>query len=222
MRIPVKFVNGHWELLYGGGVPVKEGTFGELLVEPSAITDKNLRGAITKKRRVKILGVDCPLCVAIKPGKALDATACRFLHDASTIKHTHTAKISVDSRFVRIHLGPPTASQQRRGEGSGGVWLLLEGITPRGLESSTVTLPAIPGLTEHAADSLNQAYTLLSEVLEPWRVSHTGNIYEHVLYQRPNGVWHPLKDLRDRELARAEQHVIETLWEAVLAQMEPL
>lgn len=220
-RIPVKFINGHWELLYGGGIPVADGTYAELLVEPQAITDQRLRESVTHKRRIKILDADTPLCIALKPAVDLDESLLKFLLGPSTIRHEHTAKIGADSQFVQIHLHKPTEIQERRGERSGGIWLLLEGVNPRGVESSTVALPDIPSLRRKTATSLNHAYTLLSELFETWRESHTGNIYEHVLYQDSDERWYPLKDLRDYELARAERQVIKKLWVSVAEQMPP-
>ena len=88
---------------------------------------------------------------------------------------------------------------------------------PRGIESGIVELPETSDLK--AVDSLNYAFTRLSEVFEPWRKAHTGSIYERVFYQEPNGRWYPLKDLRDRELATAERQVIKKLWTNVTADL---
>jgi hypothetical protein len=37
-------------------------------------------------------------------------------------------------------------------------------------------------------------------VFEPWRKAHTGNIYERVFYEKSNGNWGPLHELRDRAM----------------------
>lgn len=108
--------------------------------------------------------------------------------------------------------------QKSRKENLGGLWLKLKGTIDRGVESSIILLPSVPGLKDTAI-SLNHAFTMLSEVFETQRISHTGNVYEQVLYQESGGVWHPLKDLRNKELANAGRHVIKSLWDLVAAGM---
>jgi hypothetical protein len=80
-----------------------------------------------------------------------------------------------------------------------------------------VNLPAVPGL--EPVDSLNYAFTRLSEVFEPWRKAHTGSIYERIFYLERDEHWYPLKDLRDRALASAERTLIKDLWAAVAEQL---
>lgn len=216
IRLPVKFVDGQWELLYGGAVPVKPHTLAELRVEASFISDPHFLKSVTRKSRVRILKTGEPLYIAVSP--SVDVAASLRKHLTPTIRHMHTAKISVHSQFVQVLLGEPNDAQKRRDEASGGLWLLAEGMTPCGLESSTVRLPD-EVCSRNTAASLNHAYTLLSEVFEINRLAHTGNIYEHVFYQDSDEVWYPLKDLRDCALASAERQVIRDLWKSVQAQM---
>jgi hypothetical protein len=42
IRVPVKLVDGGWELLYGGPVKVKEGAVGELHLDHMYFTDKKV------------------------------------------------------------------------------------------------------------------------------------------------------------------------------------
>lgn len=88
---------------------------------------------------------------------------------------------------------------------------------PRAIESGMVNLPDAPGL--ESVDSLNYAFTRLSEIFEPWRKAHTGSIYERVFYRDCNDHWYPLKDLRDRALASAERKLIAELWANVAEQL---
>ena len=39
IRIPVKLVGEQWEYFYGGGLPLRNGSIGDLLVDKSAIED---------------------------------------------------------------------------------------------------------------------------------------------------------------------------------------
>lgn len=110
-------------------------------------------------------------------------------------------------------LGPPSTARQKREEEKGGLCLALEGVEPRTLESSGVFLPA--ELNVDPAISVNHAFTKLSELYEPWRKAHTGNIYDRVFYKEDDGYWDPLDDLRKREMVASERKIIRALWSEV-------
>jgi hypothetical protein len=216
LRIPVKLVDGHWELLYGGGIPVKDGSVAELRLEKYSISDKSFLATVSAKRSIKILEEGTQLLFALTPDLSLpEVLASHFLNPLS-VKYEHVAKISTHARFIRVHLSQPTDAQKRLQLDQGGLWLKLEGLVDRGVESSSIKLPPVPGLKKQVASSLNHAFTLLSEVFETQRISHTGNIYESVFYQDSDETWFPLKDLRNRELAKAERKVIKDLWQQVI------
>lgn len=216
IRVPVKLVDGQWELLYGGPVKVKDGAFGELHLNRAHFTDNKFLKALTEKRKVAVLpsGTELRVALTIKPD--LDTALHPFLLDYQATPHDHTAKIGGETRFVSVGLAGPTEAQRLRKIEHGGLWLLLEGMEPRGIESGMVELPHTHQL--ESADSLNYAFTRLSEVFEPWRKAHTGSIYERVFYREQNDRWYPLKDLRDRALASVERQLIKELWVNVAAQ----
>ena len=217
IRVPVKLVDGGWELLYGGPVKVKEGAVGELHLDHMYFTDKKFLKALTNKRQVTVLAAGTELRVALTVKQGLDATLWPYLLPRDATPHRHTAKISVDTRFVSIDLAGPTLAQQKKKVEHGGLFLMLEGMEPRSIESGMVNLPAAPGL--EPVDSLNYAFTRLSEVFEPWRKAHTGSIYERIFYLERDEHWYPLKDLRDRALASAERTLIKDIWAAVAEQL---
>lgn len=82
----------------------------------------------------------------------------------------------------------------------------------RDLEAGIVLLPKI-GLLDQA-DSLDHAFTLLSEQFEPWRQAHTGSIYQRVLDQ-DGELRYPLEDLRNRFVVGAERALIADLWRRI-------
>jgi hypothetical protein len=217
IRVPVKLVDGRWELIYGGDVKVEEGAIGELHLDQMYFSNKKFLKALTFKRRVAILQTGTELRVALTVKPDLDSRLRDFLLPRDDTRHTHSSKLSVDSRFVSIRLGGPTDAQRKKNVEQGGLFLLLEGMEPRAIESGLVTLPAAQNL--ESVDSLNYAFTRLSEVFEPWRKAHTGSIYERVFYLERNGYWYPLKDLRDRALATAERELIAELWANVAQQL---
>jgi hypothetical protein len=218
IRVPVKLVDGVWELFYGGAVRVKDGAVGELRLERMYFTDEEFLKALTERRQVRVLlqGTELRVAVTIKPG--IDKRLSQILLARDVTRHNHTAKISVDARFVSIALGGPTDLQRKRGIENGGLWLWLEGAEPRSIESGTVKLPDAAGLI--TVDSLNHAFTRLSEAFEPWRKAHTGSIYERMFYLEGDGIWYPLKDLRKRELVRAERQIIRRLWATVADELK--
>lgn len=217
IRVPVKLVDGQWELLYGGPVKVCEGAIGELHLDKSSFDDTKFLKALTAKRCVPILraGIQLQVALSVKPGLPQPLRTCLLQGDAST--HASTDRLGMDTQFVSVWLSGPTERQKRRGETEGGLKLWLEGMEPRSIESGTVELPKVTALP--AVDSLNHAFTKLSELFEPWRKAHTGSIYERVFYLESNGRWYPLKDLRDRALAAAERGLIKELWERVAAEL---
>lgn len=217
LRLPVVYKDGQWESLYGGGIPVADGTLAELRLDPAEISDTAIRLLLTTPTRAKILHTGTPLCVAIKPSSDLPDALKACLLTQSTVQHQRTSKITPNHRFVQVHLGGPTKSQCQRGELAGGLWLLLRGHQAVGLESGTINTTAA-GLIG-PANSLNHAYTLISEQFESWRDSHTGNIYEHIFYQDDDQVWYPLNDLRDMELVKSERTLIRGLWNDLKAKL---
>lgn len=217
IRVPVALVQGRWEFLYGGAVKVKEGACGELHLDKMYFTDSGFLKALTEKRLVAVLEAGTELRVALTVKQGLDQTLLPFLLPRAKAPHAYMTKISVDTRFVSIRLGGPTEVQKKNKVEKGGLFLLLEGMEPRAIESGMVNLPDAAGLVP--VDSLNYAFTRLSEVFEPWRKAHTGSIYERIFYLDNDKLWYPLKDLRDRELVKAESRMIKQLWANVAEQL---
>jgi hypothetical protein len=217
IRVPVKLIDGQWEFLYGGPVKVSDGAFGELHIDRMHFADKTFLQALTKKRRVPALPVGTELRMALTIKRELDPGLKRYLLDYGATPHEHTAKISAATRFVPVYLVGPTDAQRERNIEFGGLSLCLEGMEPRGIESGMVELPKTHGMDY--ADSLNYAFTRLSEVFEPWRKAHTGNIYERVFFQERNGLWYPLDQLRDLALASGERELIAELRANVAAEL---
>lgn len=221
IRIPVKLVDGHWEHFYGGGLPIKNGTVGDLVVDKSSIEDKNFLANLKRSSKHKILEVGTELLVALTVRHPLSIGPVLANHLLPVGKNGpalgdayYWTTRSGDTRFVKITVGGPTESQKRDDpKEKGGVWLHVEGLIPKGVSSSTIQLPK--GVADGSAASLNHAFTLLSEHYEPWRKSHTGNIYDRMLYQEANEKWYPLNVLRDAALAKDEHQFLRSQWEQI-------
>ncbi len=217
LKIDVKYVQGHWEFIGGGGIPVKEGAIGELRVSKSMIYDPEFLSNLTVKTKIKILDEDTPLYIAMRTNyqDGLPVEIKKILLPISQLKLSTTTSINLASELVPVILGKPTEGQKRNGEISGGLWLHMEGMTPKGITSSSIKLPDMHPFQNKVANSLNHAYTILSEIYETNRISHTGNVYEHVFFKESNGVFFPLKVLRDEAMARAENEIINQLWSKI-------
>ncbi|OHE84186.1 MAG: hypothetical protein A2190_00385 [Lysobacterales bacterium RIFOXYA1_FULL_69_10] len=212
IRVPVKLVDGRWEVTYGGPVRVEEGAVGELHLDRGLFNDKQFLAALTQKRQVEALPEGTELRVALTV-RELSPDLERHLVGRGDMQCSGFAKLAEATRFVAVFLDGPTSLQQRKGVTSGGLTLILEGMEPRAIETGQVALPGIPD-RQHA-ESLNHAFTLLSEVFEPWRQAHTGSIYERVFYRESDGLWYPLDTLRNQALVQAEREVISALWDRV-------
>lgn len=217
IRIPVKLVDGEWEYFYGGNLPVNDGAVGDLVVDRSAIKDKKFLAKLRRGGKYKILDAGTPLMVALTVRSNPDIGDKLREHlipnerlELDMITY-HRIPRSADTRFVQITVAGPTDFQRRLDpKETGGVWLHVEGLIPKGVISSTIDLPS--GVSDKPADSLNHAFTLLSERYEPWRKSHTGNIYDRMFYQEKNGRWYPLRVLREAAIAKEEHELIRTRW----------
>jgi hypothetical protein len=125
---------------------------------------------------------------------------------------------SVSTQFVPVSLGPvrktPTTEMF---EEDGGLWMVVSGLGECELFSSSVDFPE--ELAMESAQSLNHAFTKLSERFETHRLSHTGSVYSRVFYLESDLRWYPLEYLKSAALGRAEHAVMAAGWQAIEAQL---
>ena len=225
IRVPVKLVDGVWEFFYGGVLPVKNGAIGELILEKYSIEDHAFLARLQQRSEYKILEVGSELRVAltIKPFSQIEDNLKKqlFTMNANELGDYTLHSLSPDTQFLRVYIGNPTSRQKKiRPKDTGGIWLQLQGTQPKSIVTSTVIVP--PQISSLPLESLNHAFTRLSENYEPWRKSHTGNIYDRVLYQEKNGRWYPLSVLRNAVIAKDEHELIKDQWAKILQQMTSL
>jgi hypothetical protein len=224
LRIPVKLVDGQWEFLYGGGVPARNGAVGELILNNHSITDAEFLSRLKRRTEHKILDVGTELLVAltVKPDPKLRADLAKVLISKDDSLQFGTEYYSTTrsgyTKFVRVYVIEPSDQQKRMHPNKGGgAWLQLQGTRPTGILTSQIGFPVLGD--KGTFDSLNHAFTTLSEIYEPWRKSHTGNIYTRVLYKERNGKWYPLDVLRDAAIAKDEHQIVRELWLDITRQM---
>lgn len=219
------FRDGKWELLSGGEIPVAEGTVVEMSVPESSITDQKYLELMKSTSLIRILdrGTRLRAYLATKnlEGVSDKKRACLFEWPNWP---DEIATDSIDSwssgpiNFFELNIGPATEKQfQDFDTSNGGLWLYVQGGRAKGLKSSQFEFPDCVSVEN--ATSLNHAFTILSEVYEPWRLSHTGNVYDRFFYQEADQKWYPLSLLRDFTLAKEEQKIAFNLWRRFMAEM---
>lgn len=131
----------------------------------------------------------------------------------------YMSKLSVDTQFIEITISDPTTMQNEFLEDTGGVFLLFNGLSQTGISTNSTKLPIQENDKDVVVDSLNYAFTRLSEKYEPWRKSHTGNIYDRILYKEKNNKWYPIDVLRNVVSVKKDEHqlVFEARQEAIKA-----
>lgn len=211
VTVPVKRVGERWEFFYGGDVPVREGTLGELTLCANQINDERFRQRVSQEFVVKILEEGAPLLFALSDRSRGGARI-------GTWPDIEPSSVPAGTtRFERVTLGPcKPKSVQPELDGireTGGVWLKLKGLERSELTCSTVIMSR--GFEPAAATSLNHALTLLSQVYETHRISNTGNVYTRVFYQEKNDRWYPLNDLRTGVQAEGDRLLLSALWSQV-------
>src|SRR5690606_7670647 len=65
ISLPVTRVGKHWEFFYGGDVPVRDGSLGELRVDARDISDQSILRKVTQTINVRILTEGASLLVAL-------------------------------------------------------------------------------------------------------------------------------------------------------------
>lgn len=217
VRLPMKHIEGQWVLEYGGDLPVKQGASGELLMEAASILPSAAKDLFLKEEIIRILpeGTALRILMDVRDWSSITQEQARYLMPLNGTCPLHIQHRSPNHRMVEVYLSRPSPRQSSFVQDDrGGLWLRVEGVTAVGLTSSTVALPDC--VSAEPAISLNHAYTVLSEVYEPWRTSHTGSVYRHAYYQEVDGSWHPLRILRDSRLAEQSQHIAHEVWRQML------
>lgn len=228
LRVPLRHVDGAWECSLGGPLPVADGATAELLIDKAHIIDKAFLKALDGRGKHKVLDAEALLFVGltIKPGVELrDGLAPHLIRFRDLQARIATALLPPYNPatlcFVEVRLAKPKPTPGRpKYTDSGGLWLITKGITTIGIQSPAVILP--PPVSTEPAISLNHAFTLLSQAYEPWRLSHTGNVYSRVLYEGKSGKLFPLEVLRSAALDAQEHAIAGQLWDEFMKKMTAL
>lgn len=221
ITLPVKLVNGQWELLYGGGTGIREGAFAELRTALHNIDDEETRNRLTQTVTVPVLPMETPLLIALS---VRDQALSR---GRGRPENLQVADVPAGcTRFEQVTIGQPSPQTKSIDDRAGGLWIRQRGVDRTELVCSRVAMPKDFDPTE--ATSLNHACTLLSEKFETHRISHTRNVYQHVFYleevrvsghreTRPQ--WRPLENLRRGVIADMEGRIVSEAWKQLEIQL---
>lgn len=212
ITLPVKLVNGQWELAYGGGTGIREGAFAELRTALSNIEDEEVKRRLTQIVAVPVLQMGATLLVGLSA--AGEGTCTEY-------KRTPVIDVPLGcARFVEVSIGKPSPQTELLDREAGGLWIRQRGVDKTELVCSRVTMP--DGFDPAEATSLNHACTLLSEKFETHRISHTKNVYQYVFYLDKARGWHrgdqplewqPLEYLRGGVIADVEDAIVTNAWQ---------
>lgn len=212
ITLPVKLVNGQWELAYGGSTGIRNGAFAELRTAISDIEDEEVKKRLTQMVAVPVLPMGATLLVGLSA--AGEGTCTEY-------KRTPVIDVPLGcARFVEVTIGKPSPQTKLLDREAGGLWIRQRGVDKTELICSRVNMP--DGFDPAEATSLNHACTLLSEKFETHRISHTKNVYQYVFFLGearrspvggPRVAWQPLEYLRAGVIADVENAIVARAWQ---------
>lgn len=183
VKIPIRIVDGVPQPFYGPTWPrLIDGAVGDLLIPAHAFVNSQDEVVLTAPLGVEILSAGTVLLVAVSS---------RAVGEGIVRREMDFAVNAPFEAFLEVRLDEALRLQLRG--------------TKKGRLEPCVCTAIHLGKT---CDSVNEVYSLISETYEPHRRSHTGNVFEKVMFQhrilndRP--IWEPLAILRDELEAKLE------------------
>ncbi len=222
LKIPMRLKNGCWEFAYGGSVSVVDGAEAELVIKSADIADKQFLKRVAQKVVSLCLPRGTQLMVALSVQELPSNKICYYRADgwqANRIIVNARHLPSASAIFLPVTLGPldKTKKSNLLAE-DGGLWMIVSGLGEHELFSSSVYFPE--ELEMEPAQSLNHAFTKLSERFETHRLSHTGSVYSRVFYKESDSHWYPLEELKNPVLGNAQYAVRAAGWKAIESQLD--
>jgi hypothetical protein len=186
--IPVVWREGRLEPFYGGELPkFRDGWVMDLVTEEDALENKGEINRFNIEHEVMILQKEATLYAVIS----------MRLWDAKKMPAPPVVDLDTIPLIPAESILVPFIIKQD-------LKLHLRGTRPAELLPCRCEV----GLKDiNDPESVNQAYTRLSEYYEPWRRAHTGNVFDKVYFQDKPGVASPLRVLRDEKEAEAEKQL---------------
>ncbi len=183
VEIPIIIRAGKVEFFYGGPLPMlKEGQVGSIEMPAFAFEKAADVARLSVEETLPILEIGTQLQVHVSPkddGRKMDEAIVRLR--------------AIDGFWGKGGFVPIILEEQ--------LCLTFRGTKKPLLDPCRCAVPSLGKTVE----SINQAYTRLSEKFEPHRRTNTGNVFNKVFYLPPGkDVWHPLDSLREHHQAAFE------------------
>ena len=178
-RIGVRFDGSRFVRLDGRPLPeLTAGSIAELVVSPEALMNPADRAALESLISVPLLPGGATVMVGVSPSMV-------EVEQTESLITAELLSTIAEFVFLPVRLESPLNLQVRGDQESS-------------LASCSCT---IPSLGQHA-QSLNHAFTLVSEAYETKRRSHSGNVFQRVYATWNRGPWKPLDDLRHEAIQK--------------------
>src|ERR1035441_766559 len=172
-RIGVRFDGAKFLLLNGDPLPaVANGSVAELVLAPECIQDPNVRARLTGEISVQILEKGSVVLLGVSPSMVNDLRA-------DGLVRAKEIPILSEYLFVEVKLNEHQ-------------WLQVRGDQEARLSPCDCTITAL----KRNAQSINHAFTLISEAFETRRRSHSGNVFLRAYARVDSEQWSSLDDLR--------------------------
>jgi len=173
LRISVRFDGAGFVLLNGNPLPeLTEGCIAELVLAPECIRNAKLRASLTGQKGVLLLKEGSRVLCGVSSSMIED------IFDEG-LNPSGPVPIHTPYKFVEVSLNAD-------------LWLQVRGDQEARLSSCPCKIIAL----NKEAESVNQAFTLISETYETKRRSHSGNVFERVYAQNERGKWQSLDEHR--------------------------
>lgn len=181
LRVGTRFDGNRFVLLDGSPLPaLSKDSIVELILTPESILDSTVRARFLEEMAVMILEKDSCVFFGVSPTMVGNMKAVGLISP-------NVLQIISEYWFVEGKLDAPLMLQVR-------------GDQEARLSPCLCTIPSL----NITADSLNHAFTLISEAFETKRRSHSGNVFERVCAQVTAGKWQSLDELRIAAIARMQ------------------
>ncbi len=183
VTIPIKIVDGRVEYFYDESIKLldlENLSYGELSVPKSYFGNEDTIKKLMREEVVDFLPKGTSLYAQVRTDdfKKLTKEIQKLTYSLKDDKD-----FSIEEKFIEISLEEDLK-------------LLLRGSKKARLESCKCNIPIL-NKNEKQVTSINQAYTLISEKVEPSRRSHSGNVFDKIYYMKSDSKYFKIDVLRN-------------------------
>lgn len=180
LRIGIQFDGTNFVMLNGQPLPkLTNGSVAELVIAPESIEDVNVRAGLSDQKSIPFLEKGALILLGVSPTMIGE-------NPPPGLTQPKRPPIPSGEWFVEVQLN----ADQR---------LQLRGDQETRLSPCACTILAL----KKQAQSLNHAFTLISEAYETKRRSHSGNVFDRGYFMPESGWWQSLDQLRVEAIGRS-------------------